>query len=302
MFAAPLLRNAPSSSSSAATASAFSQAHKSYVKSLYRRYLKNSLDWCIRRDVWRDRAIEIRVEFERHRNVRNPRELANLFEKAERELKRIQHPDPHRRKSQLKVQNKTSFKRNGVSARKHLVHKLTLDSSSSSFSACFVINHSCNVRGRHKVGAQPATSYVLRGREESRTRGATPLNHTVSQSMHRFIQPHSTSCRAIWNGIEIQAFMFEISAIACGLRGLTFKGYRRSSLHGHDSRKASRGSDHNIASEAFSPGFGRTSTAVTQSQARSVWPLNVERTHLRTHSFEKGKNIRNRMNCRREML
>ncbi|KAJ1018780.1 hypothetical protein NDA13_006466 [Ustilago tritici] len=98
MFAAPLLRNAASSSSSSstATASAFSQAHKSYVKSLYRRYLKNSLDWCIRRDVWRDRAIEIRVEFERHRNVRNPRELANLFEKAERELKRIQHPDPHR--------------------------------------------------------------------------------------------------------------------------------------------------------------------------------------------------------------
>ena len=96
MFAAPILRNAASSSS--ATASAFSQAHKSYVKSLYRRYLKNSLDWCIRRDIWRDRAIEIRVEFERHRNVRNPRELANLFEKAERELKRNQHPDPHRRK------------------------------------------------------------------------------------------------------------------------------------------------------------------------------------------------------------
>nr|CDI55574.1 conserved hypothetical protein [Melanopsichium pennsylvanicum 4] len=81
---------------SKSTASAFSQAHKSYVKSLYRRYLKNSLDWCVRRDVWRDRAIEIRVEFERHRNVRNPRELANLFERAERELKRIQHPDPHR--------------------------------------------------------------------------------------------------------------------------------------------------------------------------------------------------------------
>ncbi|SAM85464.1 related to NADH2 dehydrogenase (ubiquinone) chain CI-B22 [Ustilago bromivora] len=96
MFAAPLLRNAASFSSSTATASTFSQAHKSYVKSLYRRYLKNSLDWCIRRDVWRDRAIEIRVEFERHRNIRNPRELANLFEKAERELKRIQHPDPHR--------------------------------------------------------------------------------------------------------------------------------------------------------------------------------------------------------------
>lgn len=95
MFASLILRN----SSTSTGASAFSHAHKAYVKSLYRRYLKNELDWCIRRDVWRDRAIEIRVAFERNRNIRNPRELANLFEKAERELKTRQHPDPHRRKS-----------------------------------------------------------------------------------------------------------------------------------------------------------------------------------------------------------
>ncbi|ETS61336.1 hypothetical protein PaG_04357 [Moesziomyces aphidis] len=92
MFASLILRN----SSTSTGASAFSHAHKAYVKSLYRRYLKNELDWCIRRDVWRDRAIEIRVAFERNRNIRNPRELANLFEKAERELKTRQHPDPHR--------------------------------------------------------------------------------------------------------------------------------------------------------------------------------------------------------------
>ncbi|EST08243.1 Complex 1 LYR protein [Kalmanozyma brasiliensis GHG001] len=98
MFAAPILRSAAASSSSTgpAAAASFSQAHKSYVKSLYRRTLKNELDWCIRRDIWRDRAIEIRVEFERNRHIRNPRELANLFEKAERDLKRVQHPDPHR--------------------------------------------------------------------------------------------------------------------------------------------------------------------------------------------------------------
>lgn len=40
-----------------------------YVKSLYRRYLTNSLNWYIRRDLWRQKAIEIRAEFERNRCV-----------------------------------------------------------------------------------------------------------------------------------------------------------------------------------------------------------------------------------------
>lgn len=38
-----------------------------YVKSLYKRSLVNSLNWYIRRDLWRDKAIEIRAEFDRHR-------------------------------------------------------------------------------------------------------------------------------------------------------------------------------------------------------------------------------------------
>jgi hypothetical protein len=43
--------------------------YRSYVKSLYRRYLNNSLNWVVRRDIWRQRAIEIRAEFERNRWV-----------------------------------------------------------------------------------------------------------------------------------------------------------------------------------------------------------------------------------------
>lgn len=59
----PLLQQqAASSSSSGAASSPFTTAHRSYVKSLYKRYLKNELDWVIRRDIWRDRAIEIRAE------------------------------------------------------------------------------------------------------------------------------------------------------------------------------------------------------------------------------------------------
>jgi len=48
-------------------AAAFSSAHRLYVKSLYRRYLKNSLDWTIRRDIWRGQAMQIRAEFESNR-------------------------------------------------------------------------------------------------------------------------------------------------------------------------------------------------------------------------------------------
>jgi NADH dehydrogenase (ubiquinone) 1 beta subcomplex subunit 9 len=51
------------------SASPFSSAHRLYVKSLYRRMLKDALDWHIRRDIWRNKAIEIRAEFERNRFV-----------------------------------------------------------------------------------------------------------------------------------------------------------------------------------------------------------------------------------------
>lgn len=47
----------------------FSSAHRLYVKSLYRRMLKNELDWVVRRDIWRGRAMMIRAEFERNRSV-----------------------------------------------------------------------------------------------------------------------------------------------------------------------------------------------------------------------------------------
>lgn len=77
----------------------YSAAHKAYVQSLYRRYLRNELDWCIRRDVWRDRAIEIRAEFERNRNVGNPRHLAGILREAEEALRERRHPDPYRRTS-----------------------------------------------------------------------------------------------------------------------------------------------------------------------------------------------------------
>lgn len=90
-----LLRNA------VARPTPFSAAHKAYVQSLYRRYLRNSLNWCIRRDIWRDRAIEIRAEFERNRHIANPRELGRVLQQAEAELKEHGHPDPYKSEFQF---------------------------------------------------------------------------------------------------------------------------------------------------------------------------------------------------------
>ncbi|KAJ8507376.1 hypothetical protein ONZ45_g10246 [Pleurotus djamor] len=77
-----------------APTSSFSAAHRLYVKSLYRRSLKNALDWTIRRDLWRAEAMQIRARFEQNRDVHDPRALAVILEKAEAELAKRQHPDP----------------------------------------------------------------------------------------------------------------------------------------------------------------------------------------------------------------
>ncbi|RXK36359.1 NADH dehydrogenase (ubiquinone) 1 beta subcomplex 9 [Tremella mesenterica] len=74
----------------------YSIAHRLYVKSLYKRFLTNSLNWYIRRDLWRNKAIEIRAEFERNRNITDPRALALVLEQAEARLAKEAHPDPYR--------------------------------------------------------------------------------------------------------------------------------------------------------------------------------------------------------------
>ncbi|KZT05642.1 uncharacterized protein LAESUDRAFT_655632 [Laetiporus sulphureus 93-53] len=78
------------------TPSPFTVAHRRYVQSLYRRILNNELDWIVDRSLWRGKAIAIRAEFERNRNVHDPRELATILEKAEADLDSRKHPDPYR--------------------------------------------------------------------------------------------------------------------------------------------------------------------------------------------------------------
>ncbi|KAM6496106.1 hypothetical protein JOM56_008812 [Amanita muscaria] len=75
--------------------SPFTIAHRSYVKSLYKRYINNALDWTVRRDLWRPQVLQIRAEFERNRDVHDPRALAKILAKAEADLAAKKHPDPY---------------------------------------------------------------------------------------------------------------------------------------------------------------------------------------------------------------
>ncbi|KAH9938007.1 uncharacterized protein B0H18DRAFT_965079 [Fomitopsis serialis] len=76
--------------------SPFTAVHRKYVQGLYRRYLNNELNWTINRNAWRGRAIAVRAEFERNRNVHDPRELSAILQKAEADLAERLHPDPYR--------------------------------------------------------------------------------------------------------------------------------------------------------------------------------------------------------------
>ncbi|KAJ7632091.1 hypothetical protein B0H17DRAFT_961827, partial [Mycena rosella] len=73
----------------------FASVHRQYVQSLYKRTLKNSLDWTISRHDWRRKAMEIRAQFEHNRDVTDPRQLARVLEQAEAKLAAWKHPDPY---------------------------------------------------------------------------------------------------------------------------------------------------------------------------------------------------------------
>ncbi|KAI8970504.1 hypothetical protein BDB01DRAFT_815428 [Pilobolus umbonatus] len=73
-----------------------SAAHRIQIQSLYKRSLKLSLDWYIQRDLWRQKALEIRTRFDHNKNITNPKEIQALVQKAEKELQEWAHPDPYK--------------------------------------------------------------------------------------------------------------------------------------------------------------------------------------------------------------
>ncbi|KAK9452225.1 uncharacterized protein V1518DRAFT_436564 [Limtongia smithiae] len=75
-----------------ATAAPYGPAH---VASIYRRALRLSLNWTIRRDIWRQQALAIRAQFDANKGVTDPRIIRNLIVAGERELELNRHPDPY---------------------------------------------------------------------------------------------------------------------------------------------------------------------------------------------------------------
>lgn len=80
---------------SASVVAPFTASNRSKVASLYKRALKLSRDWTVQRDQWRLEAMDIRRRFEDNKNVRNPRLLESLLDKASAELQMKKHPDPY---------------------------------------------------------------------------------------------------------------------------------------------------------------------------------------------------------------
>ncbi|KAF8970511.1 hypothetical protein BGZ46_010485 [Entomortierella lignicola] len=70
-------------------------AHRRLIQSLYKRSLKTAQDWYIDTNLFRRKAVELRMQFEANRNVHNPRRLASIVQDAERQLNELRHPDPY---------------------------------------------------------------------------------------------------------------------------------------------------------------------------------------------------------------
>ncbi|KAK9388073.1 hypothetical protein V1515DRAFT_459149 [Lipomyces mesembrius] len=66
-----------------------------HVTSIYRRLLRLSLNWTVRRDIWRKQALEIRAKFDANKSITNPREIRALIMEGERQLAINRHPDPY---------------------------------------------------------------------------------------------------------------------------------------------------------------------------------------------------------------
>ncbi|KAF9360246.1 hypothetical protein BGX26_010047 [Mortierella sp. AD094] len=70
-------------------------AHRRLVQSLYKRSLKTAQDWYIDTNLFRRKAVELRMQFDANKNLRQPRQIAQVIETAERQLTELRHPDPY---------------------------------------------------------------------------------------------------------------------------------------------------------------------------------------------------------------
>ena len=70
-------------------------SHTQRVTRLYRRSLKNLMNWVVWRDLWIEKGFELRAEFDKNKNVSDPRIIEKLVSDGEAKLAELQHPDPY---------------------------------------------------------------------------------------------------------------------------------------------------------------------------------------------------------------
>lgn len=70
-------------------------AHRRLIQSLYKRSLRTAQDWYIDTNLFRHKAVELRIQFDANKNVRHPRQIASIVKETERQLVELRHPDPY---------------------------------------------------------------------------------------------------------------------------------------------------------------------------------------------------------------
>lgn len=70
-------------------------AQKERVRLLYRRALKDTLNWAVHRHLFYQDASDLRDKFEANRHVDNLDVVDRLIDDAEAQYRNFQHPDPY---------------------------------------------------------------------------------------------------------------------------------------------------------------------------------------------------------------
>mmetsp|Transcript_46601 Transcript_46601/g.77030 ORF Transcript_46601/g.77030 Transcript_46601/m.77030 type:complete len:105 (-) Transcript_46601:332-646(-) len=69
--------------------------HVQRVQRLYRRSLKNLLNWCVHRDLWIEEGFKLRAEFDANKHLADARHIEKIVSAGEAKLLEYKHPDPY---------------------------------------------------------------------------------------------------------------------------------------------------------------------------------------------------------------
>ncbi|XP_057456500.1 NADH dehydrogenase [ubiquinone] 1 beta subcomplex subunit 9 [Lotus japonicus] len=70
-------------------------AQKERVRILYRRALKDTLNWAVHRHLFYDDAANLRDRFEQNKHVEDLDTIDRLIDDAEAHYNKFRHPDPY---------------------------------------------------------------------------------------------------------------------------------------------------------------------------------------------------------------